>query len=100
MEPVLLHPLVRGDGAGFLGWRNCFSYYYTGQTTREIIMLERDFANPKYFNKETRQKGLQSNSAPMLSLFSLYNAPRAQKSKLVMRKEELQCSVVNSSGAL
>ena len=52
MEPVLLHPLVRGDGAGFLGWRNCFSYYYTGQTTREIIMLERDFANPKYFNRE------------------------------------------------
>ena len=26
----------------------------------------------------TRQKGLQSNSAPILSLFSMYNAPRAQ----------------------
>ena len=38
---------------------------------------------------KTRQKGLQSNSAPILSLFSLYNALSAQWSYLVTpRKEE------------
>ena len=36
----------------------------------------------------TRQKGLQSNSAPILSLFSLYNAPRAQFIKVVIRNQE------------
>ena len=35
------------------------------------------------FFMETRQKGLQSNSASILSLFSLHNAPRAQYSKLI-----------------
>ena len=33
--------------------------------------------------KKTRKKCFQSNWLPMLSLFSLYNALRAQKSKLV-----------------
>ncbi len=71
---------------------------YSHLPTYLMVLIDR--SNTNMF--KTRQKGLQSNSAPILSLFSLYNAPWAQQSYLVTprKEEELQCSVVNSGGPL